>query len=438
MSNSILKNISWNIYEKIVNFLNSIFVIFILTNYFGSFLFGSYSYAISIVSLFSFIAYFGLESIIINEIVKNKYKIGELMGSALLLLTISSLLTFIIICSINYLFVEDRNLSILIFLYSFMVFSAPINVFQLYFNSKINLVEIFKLKIALLIVVLIGKILLVYFDMSIMAFIVLEAFSILALSCISLFFYYYKKNKILFKFSSLIFFDLLKKGLPLMISAGAIVVYGKIDIVLIKHFLDIEMVGIYSVAIKISELWYVVPMSISAILFPLIVNAKNHSENKYLNQVFITSQVMIVVCSLFALILFFLVSNFIEHYLSDEYIGVGPLIKVFALCGPFVGLGYINGGCMVAENLLLFSMKRNIYGMLINIVLNIILIPLYGLYGAAISTLIAVIYTSMISLAFNKKAYKILCTQIRAFFYAANILKFIDNIMLIEKSHKKL
>jgi O-antigen/teichoic acid export membrane protein len=274
--------------------------------------------------------------------------------------------------------------------------------------------------------------------MSIMAFIVLEAFSILALSCISLFFYYYKKNKILFKFSSLIFFDLLKKGLPLMISAGAIVVYGKIDIVLIKHFLDIEMVGIYSVAIKISELWYVVPMSISAILFPLIVNAKNHSENKYLNQVFITSQVMIVVCSLFALILFFLVSNFIEHYLSDEYIGVGPLIKVFALCGPFVGLGYINGGCMVAENLLLFSMKRNIYGMLINIVLNIILIPLYGLYGAAISTLIAVIYTSMISLAFNKKAYKILCTQIRAFFYAANILKFIDNIILIEKSHKKL
>ena len=107
MSNTILKNISWNIYEKIVNFLNSIFVIFILTNYFGSFLFGSYSYAISIVSLFSFIAYFGLESIIINEIVKNKYKIGELMGSALLLLIISSLLTFIIICSINYLFVED-------------------------------------------------------------------------------------------------------------------------------------------------------------------------------------------------------------------------------------------------------------------------------------------------------------------------------------------
>ena len=36
------------------------------------------------------------------------------------------------------------------------------------------------------------------------------------------------------------------------------------------------------------------------------------------------------------------------------------------------------------------------------------------------------------------KAYKILCTQIRAFFYAANILKFIDNIILIEKSHKKL
>ena len=116
IENNVSKNILWNILEKSVNFLNSLFVIFILTNYFGSSLFGFYSYVISIVSLVSFVAYFGLESVLVNEFVRKKFNTKELLGTSIILLFASSSLAFILICFVNYIFIDDKSLSILIYI----------------------------------------------------------------------------------------------------------------------------------------------------------------------------------------------------------------------------------------------------------------------------------------------------------------------------------
>lgn len=146
---------------------------------------------------------------------------------------------------------------------------------------------------------------------------------------------------------------------------------------------------------------------------------------------------MIVVCMFFTFILFFLVSNLINYYLTEDFAEVGNLIKIIAWCGPFVGLGYINGGYMVAENFLYLTMMRNLYGMLVNIILNIILIPIIGLYGAALSTLIAVIYTSMLSLSFYNKTYQVFLIQSKAFLHTFNIITFLRNIKYIEAKHRE-
>lgn len=438
IENNVSKNILWNILEKSVNFLNSLFVIFILTNYFGSSLFGFYSYVISIVSLVSFVAYFGLESVLVNEFVRKKFNTKELLGTSIILLFASSSLAFILICFVNYIFIDDKSLSILIYIYGGMVFAAPLNIFYIYFNSKIDLIAISKIKIILLVLILIIKILLVYFNLKILAFIIMELITILSIAFVSLFAYLYKGYKLSFQFKISTLFYLIKKGIPLMISAGAIVIYGKVDTILIEYFLDMNEVGVYSVALRISELWYVVPMSISAIFLPTIVKAKKTSKAAYYQQVSMCSQIMVVVCMLFTITLIFLISNVIHIFLSEDYINVGSLIMILAWCGPFVGLGYINGGCMVIENYLYLTMKRNIYGMIINIVLNIILIPKYGIHGAAFSTLIAVIYTSMISLYLYKRTRIFFTTQLKAFYYAANLLNFKRNIKAIEKNNQSI
>jgi len=63
------------------------------------------------------------------------------------------------------------------------------------------------------------------------------------------------------------------------------------------------------------------------------------------------------------------------------------MIHIWA--GVFVFLGVASGKWFVAENLQMLSFWRTFYGMIINVMLNIILIPKYGIQGAAIATIIS-------------------------------------------------
>lgn len=66
-----------------------------------------------------------------------------------------------------------------------------------------------------------------------------------------------------------------------MLSGIAISIYMKIDQVMIKNMLDVKAVGNYAVAVKLTEVWYFIPVVISSSLFPAIIKAKKISEKLY-------------------------------------------------------------------------------------------------------------------------------------------------------------
>jgi len=68
---------------------------------------------------------------------------------------------------------------------------------------------------------------------------------------------------------------------PLMITGVVIMIYMRIDQVMIKAMLDNKAVGNYAAAVKLSEAWYFIPMVICSSLFPAIINAKEVSEQFY-------------------------------------------------------------------------------------------------------------------------------------------------------------
>lgn len=69
----------------------------------------------------------------------------------------------------------------------------------------------------------------------------------------------------------------------------------------------------------------------------------------------------------------------------------------------FVSLGLANGKWFVAEDLLKLSFWKTFYGMIINVILNIILIPKYGIHGAAWATLFSYFVAAYLSSLFWKK-----------------------------------
>ena len=224
------------------------------------------------------------------------------------------------------------------------------------------------------------------------------------------FLYFYLHNNLSLKkwvFDRNIAKSLLKDSWPLILSGLAIMVYMRIDQVMINAMLNDEAVGQYAAAVKLSEIWYFIPMVIASSLFPAIINAKKQSEELYYARLQKLYDLMVWLAIAIALPMTFM-SNWIVNLLyGNAYNQSGSVLMIYIWAGVFVFLGVASGKWFLNENLQLLSFFRTFYGMIINIILNIFLIPKYGIKGAAFTTLISYFIAGLLFDFINNKTQKV-------------------------------
>jgi O-antigen/teichoic acid export membrane protein len=202
--------------------------------------------------------------------------------------------------------------------------------------------------------------------------------------------YQFKKNKITnWKFDKNISLSLLKDSWPLILSGVVVSIYMKVDQVLIKNMLDVKEVGYYAAAVRLSESWYFIPVAISNALFPAIVNAKNISRELYLTRLQKLYDVLAWIAIGISIPVSFFSSDIINLLYGNNYVSSAPILTIYIWAGAAVFLGVASSQYLVAENLTKISFMRTSLGMIANVILNIILIPLYGIIGSAVATLIS-------------------------------------------------
>jgi O-antigen/teichoic acid export membrane protein len=74
---------------------------------------------------------------------------------------------------------------------------------------------------------------------------------------------------------------------------------------------------------------------------------------------------------------------------GNEFASAAPVLTIYIWAGVSVFLGVASSQYLINENLTMLSFFRTTVGMVLNVVLNFILIPLYGIIGSAIATLIS-------------------------------------------------
>ena len=422
------QNAKWLFIEKGFNVLNSFFVIFVLTNHLGVNAFGVYAYILGFISMASFVASFGLDGLLVREFLSDSNNDSSLIGSSLFLTGITSVCSCALISYLGHSYIQDPIVLSLIYVYAISLIASPFNVFYVFFNAKMDLAVLSLVRILSLILFFGIKITAILLDWGLAQFVIIETINVVFMMSLSFLVFLGKKHtakfQVCFKTVKLLF----RNGLPLMMSSGAIVIYAKVDLVIIEYFLDFEQVGLYSAAVRLSEFWYVIPMTATTLLFPLMLTAKKISMERYYAEAKLSSEILIVICVLFSLVLFVLGPVLVQVVFPSGFESSSGVIRILALCGPFIGLGYINGRYMVAENLLYLSMRRNIYGVILNVLLNILLIPKYGIHGAAFSTLISVMYTGFFCLIFSRRTLDIFRIQCEALCVFAKPRVFIANL----------
>lgn len=384
-------NTFWLLIDKLLRLIVSVFIGVWLAKYLGPSKFGVLSYVQSFVMLLAPIASFGLDNILIRDLVKSNKNKEVLLFTCFLLKVLGSLVLFGLLFLIPKIVSNDLYVNCLISILGVGYLFQSFNVIEFYFQSKVDSKHIVFVKIIVLLLSGIIKVSLILNEAPLDYFIYLLVFDFVFLA-IGYLYVGFSKGGIEFgflKFNKNLAKKIFKESWPLILTSIVIAIYMRIDQIMIKELLGDIANGEYAAAVKLSEAWYFIPTIIASSLFPAIVNAKIRDEKLYESRLKKLYNLMVIMALSIAIPMTFLSEFIILNLYGQEYSNAVSVLKIHIWSGVFVFIGVVYGKFLVNENLTKKALYRTIFGVVINILLNLVLIPFYGINGAAMATLFA-------------------------------------------------
>ena len=409
-------NTSWLFGQRVLKLVISFVVNIYVIRYLGPREFGLFSYAVSFVGLFTAISALGLDNIIVRELVNEPDKKNRILGSTFYLKLFGAVLSILFI-SLTLLFISGEELtSVLILIISISALFQTTNVIDFYFQAKVQVKYSAIVQTISLIISSILKFILILIHAPLIYFAVVFTLEFLFIGIGFVIAYKLKELSIFsWKFDKSMAINLLRDSWPLILSGLVIAIYMRIDQVMIKNMLSDAEVGYYAAAVKLSEAWYFIPMAICSSLFPSIINAKKMSKILYMSRLQKLYDILTWLAMAIAVPVTLFSTLIVSLLFGHEYIASAPVLTIYIWAGIPVSLGVASGQYLVNENLTKISFYRTLVGMIVNVILNFIFIPIYGIIGSAFATLISYSIATF-SIGFSKKTYEQLIMMMKSLF----------------------
>ena len=386
-----VKNTSWLLAGKLL----SLVVGFIIARYLGPYAFGDLSFADAFAALFAAVGTLGLDSFIIREIIQHPDKRDEILGTSLVM-RLAANAVLIPLAILTYLAFRqlstnetEVSLALLIAFCSSAALFKSFNIIDSYFQSQVASKYVVHVQNVCLVLSTGVKIALIYNHAPVLYFAGALVFDS-AILALGLLFIYKRKQLHLhtWTFNWVRAKSLIQQSWPLILTAVMISVYMKIDQVMLKSA-GSKIVGIYSAAARISESWYFIPVAIVTSVFPAIIHARKTDIERYHKRLQNLYDLLVAISLPVAILVRIFADQIIHLLYGNPYQGAGLLLSIHIWSGIFVFLGSASSQFLLAEGFTLISFSRTAFGALVNVVLNLWLIPIYGALGASIATLIA-------------------------------------------------
>lgn len=388
---AVLSNTGWLFADKVLRMGVGLFVGVWVARYLGPEQFGLWNFAIAFVSLFGAFATLGLDSIVVRELVKNPESQNELLGTAFFLKLAGALIALILaIVAISLMRGGDILTLWLVVLSALGFVFQSVNVIDFYFQSKVQSRYTVYASNAAFILMTLVKIVLLTSSAPLIAFAIV-GFSEIVLTGVFLL-VAYKINHLNisdWSYSNCVAKRLVKFSWPLVFSSLAIAVFMKIDQIMLQYYLGSNAVGIYSAAVRVSEVWYFLGTIVISSVAPAVYQAKKDSKETYVAKLLYIHKVIIFLSFLIIIPFSFLSSIIVSTLYGLQYYQASSVLLVHTWTTLFVFVGLAQGVFWVSENLQKMSLISTIIAASINILMNFILIPRYGVTGAAVATLIS-------------------------------------------------
>jgi polysaccharide transporter, PST family len=406
-------NSIWLFIDRAVRMVVGFIVWIWIARYLGPEQFGLYNYALAIVSLLAPIATLGLDNLVIRDVVKNSEHKYEILGTAFWLRITGGSLTFFISLAIIFILrPNDPSAKLMVGIAAIAVIFQSFDIIDFWFQSLVKSKYTVIAKNAAFLISAGFRVALILAKASVVSFAWMNLVES-ALAAIGMVIFYQLQNNDIRKW--IIKFERVKKTLKdcllITLSNSAVLLYMKIDVLILGQLSDQKSIGIYSAATKVSEVSYFFAGVIASSAFPLLIE-QEEAFNTRLRRLF---HLMALVSYAIMIPIAFL-SPFIISVFGAKYAASSPVLSVHVWATIFVFIGMAQTSWYIKQGTkgLYIQLIRTTIGAILNIGLNFILIPKYNSMGAAIATIISYAYVGYFANMFSKKSRDIFIMQTKS------------------------
>ena len=419
-----INNSGWLLFDKLVRMTLGLLVGAWVARYLGPAQYGELAYVLAYLAFFQAIALLGMDGIVVRDIVKDKECAGEILGSAFTLRIIAGSLCWVLAIIVMALMNGWQHNSVYITALagSTLVFQVA-DTIDLWFQSQSQSKRTVLVKLIAYLISNGVKVILIINKAPLIAFaavMALDAFT----AAIGLIYAYQRFTcdqywQPIRKRT----FTLLKESWPFILSGLSIIIYMRIDQIMIKELLGEQSLGIYAAVLPLSMLWSFIPMTLSVSLAPLVARKKKEGQDAYINTLSAIFRGFAVLGWLICIPVALISPYIVEVLFGPAYQSASLVLSIIIFCNLFINMGIAQSLWILNEGKSKLSLYKTLIGALTCIVANFTLIPVYGIYGAAVSAVLAQSVSTI--LANILLCREIFYMQIKSLFFIKHKMKFI-------------
>ena len=412
----VLSNTIWLLADKFLRLGVGLFVGAWLARYLGPEQYGSFNYAAAIVGIFASVATLGLNNIVVRDLVKIPDDSNTTLGTAYPLMLVGAIFaTTAAVSLISVMRPEDPTLKMMVAIFSISTIFKASDVIKCWFETKLQSKYIVLIENSSFLLISAIKVWLILVKAPLLAFAWIILAEAIFVNALMFYMYSMRASRLsAWRYKSSRARQMLKDSWPLIFAGIAGMLQMRIDQIMLGEMLGNYEVGIYSAAARISEIAYLIPVTVIASAYPLILKERDKdllNYAKYQRLLFLLMFHMSVIIS--APIT--LGSDFVvESIYGERYEQSAKILAIHIIGSFFVFSGLASNRWFVAENLQIYTLYRIIAGTFVNIIMNYLLIPTHGVIGAAYATLASQAVASVFFNALNSKTKKLFLMQIEA------------------------
>ncbi|NBV41745.1 flippase [bacterium] len=356
-----------------------------VARYMGPENYGLFGYGLSLVGVISTFSLLGLDGIMVRWLVRYPRKSGQILGTGIVLRGVASGILFLLL--MGWAFTGEAHLNKdAIFFLGLSLLIQPLYLLRYYFDAKLMAKSIVRIELTSFLLCTFIKIIIVYCEGGLALFFAVYTLEVLisVLGISKLF--SNVEGLARCRFSMKIARLLIRHGVPVVLLGSAVIIYMRIDQVMLLRLSTLSQAGFYAAATRLSEIWAFVPAALAASASPAIIRAGHQNRRLYLERLQRLASFLTLLSYLVVAFVGLSAKWVVPVLFGDNYAPAATMlmIHIFGQIGIFQAyvtwIYYTNEKLsrIVAVNLWLVAF--------FNVGFNMVAIPLWGGVGAAIAT----------------------------------------------------